>query len=66
MTGEEAGKYPSWFSKLSTFGTPDRARAIGQILDTFIPYVLLWVGMVYTLFMIAPTVPSGRTEGSTR
>jgi hypothetical protein len=50
MTGEKMGTYPGWFSRLSAFGTPDRGRGIGQILDTFIPYVLLG------LHMMSPTV----------
>jgi len=52
------GTYPGWFSRLSAFGTPDRGRGIGQILDTFIPYVLL--GLHLPPFQSAPHSRSGK------
>lgn len=35
-----------WFRSLSKYEKPDHKKAIGQLLNTFIPYIALWILMV--------------------
>jgi omega-6 fatty acid desaturase (delta-12 desaturase) len=40
---------PHWRSKIARFQGSSAPRAAWQLLNSLIPYVLLWVGMVYAL-----------------
>jgi omega-6 fatty acid desaturase (delta-12 desaturase) len=40
---------PDWHQAISEFAQADRRRAIWQLVNTFVPYVGLWVLMVYTI-----------------
>jgi omega-6 fatty acid desaturase (delta-12 desaturase) len=40
---------PDWFAMLDKFSHADRRRAIGQLLNTMIPYAGLWVLMIMTV-----------------
>jgi len=40
---------PEWFSQLAAFGRADRRKAIGQLLNTLIPYAVLWAAMIFTV-----------------
>jgi omega-6 fatty acid desaturase (delta-12 desaturase) len=39
---------PTWFSALAAYGRADRRKAVGQLLDTLIPYAALWAAMIWT------------------
>jgi omega-6 fatty acid desaturase (delta-12 desaturase) len=39
---------PTWFSELAAYGRADRRKAVGQLLDTLIPYAALWAAMIWT------------------
>ncbi|MES4793037.1 MAG: fatty acid desaturase, partial [Chloroflexota bacterium] len=41
--------HSEWFRSLSRFEKPDRARALGQLLTTLLPYGGLWGAMVWML-----------------
>ena len=45
---------PSWYLALKAYGQPDRRKAIWQLLNTFVPYLTLWVLMVYTVQQRVP------------
>jgi omega-6 fatty acid desaturase (delta-12 desaturase) len=38
-----------WRGLIARFQIPSSSRALGQLTDSLIPYILLWVGMVYAL-----------------
>jgi omega-6 fatty acid desaturase (delta-12 desaturase) len=40
---------PDWFRMLDNFSRADRRRAIGQLLNTMIPYAGLWALMIFTV-----------------
>ncbi len=40
---------PDWYQTISKYAQPNRRKATWQILDTFIPYLVLWVLMIYTV-----------------
>ena len=40
---------PEWLKDVAAYGKPDRRRALWQITNTFVPYILLWVVMVRTV-----------------
>jgi omega-6 fatty acid desaturase (delta-12 desaturase) len=40
---------PVWLKDLAKYEEPDRGRAIWQIINTFVPYILLWILMVRTV-----------------
>ena len=40
---------PGWYSTLSKYEQPDLQKAVWQLINTFIPYLLLWYLMYYTL-----------------
>jgi omega-6 fatty acid desaturase (delta-12 desaturase) len=39
---------PEWYYRISKFEKPDHRKAIGQVLNTLIPYCVLWCFMVLT------------------
>jgi omega-6 fatty acid desaturase (delta-12 desaturase) len=51
-----------WYKALAQFEKPDHKKAIGQILNTFVPYVGLWALMVWmvqhqvSFWLIAPLI----------
>ena len=42
-------KHSSWFRSLSKYEQPDMGKAVGQLLNTFLPYFALWFLMVRLL-----------------
>ncbi|UCH79987.1 MAG: fatty acid desaturase [Nitrospiraceae bacterium] len=48
-SAEIHGNKPDWYQATSRYETPDPRKATWQILDTFIPYIALWAGMIYTV-----------------
>ena len=46
---QASGPVPGWLRALSRYEKPNLKRAIGQLLDTFLPYLGLWVLMVWML-----------------
>lgn len=40
---------PDWFSELATYGRADRRKAIGQLINTLVPYAALWAVMILTI-----------------
>ncbi len=46
--------HPDWFRDMRRFESPSLKRALWQILDTFIPYLALWAGMVLLFKYGAP------------
>lgn len=38
---------PSWIKELAAYMKPNRAKAIGQLLNTLLPYGALWAVMIY-------------------
>jgi len=40
---------PGWYPATARYGKPDIRRATWQIIDTFVPYAVLWVLMVLTV-----------------
>ena len=49
MTSSEKGKRrPAWYHKLSEFEKPDLSRSVWQLVNTLIPYFILWVLMIRT------------------
>jgi omega-6 fatty acid desaturase (delta-12 desaturase) len=42
---------PAWYQDVARYAQPNRRRAIWQLVNTFIPYIGLWVLMVYTVKM---------------
>ena len=38
---------PEWYAKISKYSHPDLPKAIWQLINTFVPYIALWVLMVY-------------------
>ena len=40
---------PPWLAAMKPFEVPDRTRALGQLLNTLVPYAALWVLMVLTV-----------------
>ncbi len=43
--------HPEWMKQIKRFETPNRAKAIFQIVNTLVPLVLLWVGALVTIRM---------------
>lgn len=40
---------PDWYQATARYEQPDLQKAVWQLLDTFIPYVILWGLMIYTV-----------------
>lgn len=40
---------PSWHQDAARYARPDQSRAIWQLVNTLVPYIGLWVLMVYTV-----------------
>lgn len=40
---------PAWQQAISGYAQPDRRKAIWQLVNTFVPYIALWVLMIYTI-----------------
>jgi omega-6 fatty acid desaturase (delta-12 desaturase) len=40
---------PDWYQDVVAYQQPDLGKAIWQIVNTFVPYVLLWVAMVWSV-----------------
>lgn len=38
---------PDWYQEIAKYGRPDPRKAIWQLINTFIPYLVLWILMVY-------------------
>src|SRR5882724_3270029 len=45
----KAKKEQAWQKAVAQYSHPQRSRSIGQLLNTLIPYALLWVVMVKCL-----------------
>ena len=45
---------PSWRQAISTYNQPSLGKAIWQLLNTFIPYLILWGLMIYTIQQAYP------------
>lgn len=51
-----------WYRELSKYEKPDTRKAVGQILNTFVPYLALWFVMVWivrsqaSLWLLCPLV----------
>jgi acyl-lipid omega-6 desaturase (Delta-12 desaturase) len=41
------GSRPTWFQATSKYAQPSFRKAIWQLLDTFVPYLALWILMVF-------------------
>ena len=48
ISGRRKSK-PGWYPATARYGKPDIRRATWQIIDTFVPYAVLWVLMVLTV-----------------
>lgn len=51
---------PAWYQDLAKYARPDHGKAIWQLANTFVPYIALWVLMVWMLrtgVSYWPTVP---------
>jgi acyl-lipid omega-6 desaturase (Delta-12 desaturase) len=40
---------PTWYKTIATYGSSDLRKSLWQVLNTFIPYCLLWVLMLYSV-----------------
>lgn len=40
---------PAWYSAMATYGSSNPGKAVWQVLNTFIPYCLLWALMLQTV-----------------
>jgi omega-6 fatty acid desaturase (delta-12 desaturase) len=47
-TSENGKGRPSWYNKLSDFEKPDLRRSVWQLVNTLIPYFILWFLMIRT------------------
>ena len=52
--GRAAATRPDWFKAMAQYERPSLRRALWQMLDTFVPYLALWVGMVLLMRWGAP------------
>lgn len=41
--------HSEWYRALAKYEKPDARKAVFQLLNTFVPYILLWVAMVWML-----------------
>ena len=44
-----ADKQQEWISVISRYNSPDQAISIWQIINSLVPYILLWIAMYYSL-----------------
>jgi omega-6 fatty acid desaturase (delta-12 desaturase) len=51
---QEKRDKPAWHGAIARFARPDDRRAIWQLINTFVPYVALWVAMVRTMQLGLP------------
>jgi len=61
---KNASKNPSWIEVVGRYNFPDKYKSIWQIINSFVPYIMLWVLMVYSFqisywITIALTIPAG-------
>jgi omega-6 fatty acid desaturase (delta-12 desaturase) len=47
--GKEQHKDRTWIEVISNYNQPDTLRSIWQIINSLVPYALLWVAMYYSL-----------------
>jgi omega-6 fatty acid desaturase (delta-12 desaturase) len=40
---------PAWHQEVARYARPNQPQAIWQLINTFVPYIALWVLMVYTI-----------------
>ena len=40
---------PTWYKTIATYGSSDLRKSLWQVLNTFIPYCLLWALMLYSV-----------------
>jgi omega-6 fatty acid desaturase (delta-12 desaturase) len=40
---------PAWYQDVARYAQPNRGKAIWQLVNTFVPYLGLWVLMIYTI-----------------
>ncbi len=43
------GRYPQWYKELRLFKKSSNGAALWQLLNTILPYIFLWVLMVYSV-----------------
>ncbi len=65
-THSAARPYPAWFSELSQYTKSHTGKAVWQLLNTIIPYLVLWIGMIFLMLnnysywiTLALTIPAG-------
>ena len=66
----DAGR-PSWRQAVAGYQSPDLRRSLGQIVNTFVPYIILWILMVRSLTIsywltLALAVPAATVRSSNR
>jgi len=49
MVIKSRSQRPEWLTRLRPFGEAQRGKAIWQLVNTLVPYALLWVGMIATV-----------------
>lgn len=47
--GGTEGAKPAWYLATAKYGKPDLRKAILQIVDTFVPYLIMWGLMIYSI-----------------
>jgi omega-6 fatty acid desaturase (delta-12 desaturase) len=50
---QDAAPRPDWYSALAPFAQPDTRKATWQLVDTLVPYAVVWAAMAY----LAPQHP---------
>ncbi|MFC2031478.1 fatty acid desaturase [Chloroflexota bacterium] len=40
---------PAWHTDIARYAHPDQRKAIWQLVNTFVPYIGLWILMIYTI-----------------
>jgi omega-6 fatty acid desaturase (delta-12 desaturase) len=48
-TTDRRASKPVWHQDLARYARPDRRKATWQLVNTFVPYLALWILMVYTI-----------------
>lgn len=49
IMSEKQKKNPNWIEVISAYNHPDVKKSIWQIINSLVPYMLLWVAMYYSL-----------------
>ena len=46
---------PAWYQAIGKYAYSDLSKSLWQLLDTFVPYCILWVLMLYTVRLGYPS-----------